>query len=135
MLLKQEVEHFYIHVYIPLVGRRVEESPAGCVLRRHHTPVQTTQHGHHVVLDGTCSCEVLEELRPGGKPPLFTFYCFYITTPSGFTCFLKVCPDLCFMYQKMVAQPNPVATLRCESGLGREDRKLLLQRPSCQVIS
>ncbi len=42
---------------------------------------------------------------------------------------------LCFMYQKMVAQPKPVATLRWESGLGKEDRKSALQRPSCQVIS
>lgn len=39
------------------------------------------------------------------------------------------------MYQKIVAQPNPVATLRCESGAGRDDKKSLLQRPSCQVIS
>lgn len=48
---------------------------------------------------------------------------------------IKVLPDLCLMYQKIVAQPNPVATQRCESGFGRDDRKRLLQRPSCQVIS
>lgn len=41
---------------------------------------------------------------------------------------------LYFMYQKIVAQPKPVAMLRCESGFGRVDRKSLLQRPSCQVI-
>lgn len=35
----------------------------------------------------------------------------------------------------MVAHPKPVATLRCESGFGSEDRKSLLHRPSCQVIS
>lgn len=49
--------------------------------------------------------------------------------------FSEVHADLFLMYQKIVAQPKPVATLRCESGFGSEDRKLLLQRPSCQVIS
>lgn len=42
---------------------------------------------------------------------------------------------LCFIYQKIVAQPKPVATLRCESGLGKADRKSVPQRPSCHVIS
>lgn len=49
--------------------------------------------------------------------------------------YIKVCAHLCLMYQKIVVQPNPVATLRCESGAGRDDKKSLLQRPSCQVIS
>ena len=49
--------------------------------------------------------------------------------------FKKAWADLCLMYQKMVAQPKPVATLRCERGFGRDDRKSMLQRPSCQVIS
>lgn len=44
----------YIHVYIPLVRGRVEKAPAGCILRSHHTASQTTQHGHHIILDGTC---------------------------------------------------------------------------------
>lgn len=47
----------------------------------------------------------------------------------------KLFADLFLMYQKIVAQPKPVATLRCESGFGREDRKSPVQRPSCQVIS
>ena len=33
----------------------------------------------------------------------------------------------------MVAQPKPVATLRWDSGWGREARNLLLHRPSCHV--
>lgn len=40
---------------------------------------------------------------------------------------------LFFKSQKMVAQPNPVATLRWDSGWGREVRNALLHRPSCHV--
>lgn len=54
----------YIHVDVPLVGGGVEEAPAGCVLGRHHTTLQTTQHGHHIVLDGSCDREALQKLRP-----------------------------------------------------------------------
>lgn len=126
----------YKHVFVPLIGWRVEEAPAGCILGCHHTPVQTAQHGHHIVLDSTCNRKVLKEfgsaekttqlqlLYPNCKMYLFIMYLF-----------LKMWAYLCFMYQKIVAQPNPVATLRWESGLGREVRKSLLQRPSCQVIS
>lgn len=49
--------------------------------------------------------------------------------------FSSVHPDLFLINHRMVAQPKPVATLRCESGFGRADRKSLLQRPSCQVIN
>lgn len=50
-----------IHVFIPLISWSVEETPAGCILRRRHTTIRTAQHGHHVVLDGTCHGEVLQE--------------------------------------------------------------------------
>lgn len=63
-----------IHVCIPLAGGGVEEAPAGCILRRHHTPVRTTQHGHHIVLDGTCNGEVLEELGSSVETHSFRFY-------------------------------------------------------------
>lgn len=43
------------------------------------------------------------------------------------------CPYLFFKSQKMTAQPNPVATLRWDSGWGREARNPLLHRPSCHV--
>lgn len=42
--------------------------------------------------------------------------------------------DLFLNNHRMVAQPKPVATLICECGFGRDDRKSLPQRPSCQVI-
>jgi hypothetical protein len=54
-------------------------------------------------------------------------------TPEITCWFKEQLSYLFFKSQKMVAQPNPVATLRWESGLGREARKLLLQRPSCHV--
>lgn len=59
-----ENESLYLHVCVPLVGPGVEETPAGCILRRHDAVVQSAQHGHHIVLNSTCSCEVLEELWP-----------------------------------------------------------------------
>lgn len=59
---------FYIHVLIPLIGCRVKEAPACCILWRRHTWVQTAQHGHHVVLDGTSNSEILQELGPAEKP-------------------------------------------------------------------
>lgn len=83
----------YIHVYIPLVGVSVEKTPAGCILGRHHTSVQATQHGHHIVLDGTCSCEVLKELRPAVEPHSFMW--FTITNELRF--FLSVCVLTCFL--------------------------------------
>lgn len=118
----------FIHAFIPLVGGGVEETPASCILRRHHTAVQTAQHRHHIVLDGARHCEVLQELGSAEKPS---------EKPSCQSdgLFFKVWADLFLMSQKRVAQPNPVAVLMCESGFGRERRNSLLQRPSCQVIS
>lgn len=43
------------------------------------------------------------------------------------------CLYLFFKSQKMVAQPNPVATLRWDSGRGREAKNSLPHRPSCHV--
>lgn len=57
-----------LHVLVPLIGHSVEEAPAGSILRRHHARLQTAQHGHHVVLDRTGHRELLQELRPAGKP-------------------------------------------------------------------
>lgn len=84
----------YVHVCIPLVGRGVEVAPAGCILGRHHTAVQTTQHGHHVVLDGTCNCEVLEELWPAVKTKYINFS-FISLNKNALGCFQK-CMLTCF---------------------------------------
>lgn len=73
VLLKRGSSALCIHVYVPLVGGGVEEAPAGCILRRHHTPVQTTQHGHHVVLDGARDYELLQELGPAAKAHTFSW--------------------------------------------------------------
>lgn len=66
------------------------------------------------------------------------FIISFVCQPNGIVLvflFSSVHSDLFFINHKMVAQPKPVATLRCESGFGRDDRKSLLQRPSCQVIN
>lgn len=55
------------HVYVPLVGGSVEVAPAGCILASHDTAIQATQHGHHIVMDGSCHHEVRQELRPAFK--------------------------------------------------------------------
>lgn len=67
-IIKTGSSALHLHVCVPLVGGSVEKAPAGSILRRHHAPIQTTQHGHHIVLDGACNGKVLEELRPAMKP-------------------------------------------------------------------
>lgn len=80
----------YKHVFIPLIGWSVEEAPAGCILGCHRTPVQTAQHGHHIVLDGTCDREVLQELGSAAKPHTFSFHAstkgFVFSLMCGLTC-------------------------------------------------
>lgn len=67
-VIKTGSSALHLHVCVPLVGGSVEKAPAGSVLRRHHAPIQTTQHGHHIVLDGACNGKVLKELGPAMKP-------------------------------------------------------------------
>lgn len=94
-------------------------------------------------MDGACITETWQELWSNSltnhikKKHQSISVLNYFFFPLNFKFSLKssVKLYLCFMYQKMVAQPKPVATLRWESALGKEDRKSALQRPSCQVIS
>lgn len=73
---------FDVRVLVPLTACGVEESPAGCILRRHHAWVQPAQHGHHVVLDRTCNAKVLQELRPTEKPGESNVCFIYIFSKS-----------------------------------------------------
>ena len=84
VLLQTGSSALCIHVYVPLVGGGVEEAPAGCILRRHHAPVEATQHGHHVVLDGARDRELLQELGPAAKAHNFKVGAhFHVTKPGG----------------------------------------------------
>ena len=64
-----------VHVRVPLAGGGVEVAPAGRVVGAHHTPLQTTQHGHHVVLHRPRHAERREELRPAFKTTHLTGGC------------------------------------------------------------
>lgn len=54
----------HLHVCVPLICCGVEKAPTRCILRCHHATIQTTQHGHHIILDGACSIKALKELGP-----------------------------------------------------------------------
>lgn len=79
-IIKTGSSALHLHVCVPLVGGSVEKAPAGSVLRCHHAPIQTTQHGHHIVLDSACNGKVFKELGPAMKPHVigceFLFCCF-----------------------------------------------------------
>lgn len=77
-VIKTEKLSLNIHICIPLVGGSVEKAPAGCILRCHHTLIQTTQHGHYIVLDGACNCKVLKKLGPVVKPHIIRIHCCVI---------------------------------------------------------
>lgn len=102
-----------IHVNIPLVGRCVVKAPTSCILRCHYTSIQPTQHGHHVVLDGPCNCKILKKLGSGKTMTIIRVLSWGEEgVGSRMQWLLKQWANLNFMYQKIVAQPNPVAILR-----------------------
>lgn len=115
-LVRELISLLNIHICVPLVGRSVEKAPAGCILRCHHTLIQTTQHGHYIVLDGACNRKVLKKLGPVVKPHIIRIHCCVINKvvceALCWVVFFKLSADLYLMYQKIVAQPKPVATLR-----------------------
>lgn len=89
-ILKTGSSALHLHVCVPLVGGSVEKAPAGSVLRCHHAPIQTTQHGHHIVLDCACNGKVLKELRPAMKPHVTGCELFFCLELSMF-CFVLFC--------------------------------------------
>lgn len=87
----------HLHVCVPLIWSSVEKAPTGCILRCHHTAIQTAQHGHHIVLDGACNSKVLKEPRPAMEQNII-FIISFVCQPDGIVlvfCFLQ-CILTCF---------------------------------------
>lgn len=152
--VKYSLQKTSSHVNVPLIGDSVEVTPTGSILCWYWASLGCTQHRHHIVMDGSSHIKFCEKfwsadentinLRSNAALLPHNQACPHMCALGqqhtvGPQCFKKVHSDtnstyLCLSNQKIVAHPKPVARLRWESGCGNEDRKSLLQRPSCHVI-